>query len=474
MSKLSIIWMRRNLRLKDNKPLAHALLNSEKILPIFIFDSNILKRFANPNDRRLSFIASTLFEINSYIQKQGGQLIVLYGNPVEIIPKLLQALSINIIYADEDFEPANIVRDDLIKQNIKEFANLELIYDHLLIRPGAILNQEKKPYKVFTSFMKEFRGAITRELIKKYEYDLTQKVVNIDLIKLKAQGLQIVDLEVKENILNQIGYIYQDDKLWQPKDIHNHLDRFINQRIINHKKSRNILALNGTSAISPYLRFGLLSIRECYRQAFNLDNEGAAVWVNELIWREFYAHILFHFPETQNVEFQEKYRNKIPWRKNDILFEKFTSAQTGFPIIDAAITQVLQDGWMHNRARMIVASFLTKNLFIDWRLGEEFFAQYLMDYDLASNVGGWQWAASCGTDAPPYFRVFNPFLQGEKFDPQGEYVKKYLPQLRSIDSSLVHNQKAIEANFGGKINYPAPIINHKASRLEAIEILRNI
>jgi len=485
MNKVSLVWMRRNLRLQDNIPLSKALSQSDKIIPIFIFDSDILARFSNKMDRRLSFLANIIFGINDELKAVGGQIMVFYGKPANIIPRLAKSLNVKNIYADQDFEPATIERDDLVKKQLLGIAELNLYCDHLLLPPDSILNQNNLPYKVYTPYMKAFRRFITEdsfnlfensimnnEIFRQYDCDLQNKLINIDLDIFRDDDLQLVDISCgSQEMLKQIGYIYKQDNLWIPKNANATLEGFIKNKLEKYKDNRDFLAIDGTSSISPYLRFGIISIRKCYKLAFeSLESLGNATWVNELIWREFYAMILYHFPAIVTEEFQTKYLNKIPWQRDQEMLYKFTNAQTGFPIIDAAVTQLIQDGWMHNRARMIVGSFFTKNLFMDWRMGEEFFAQYLMDYDLASNIGGWQFSSSCGTDAQPYFRIFNPFTQGKNFDSDANYVKKYLPTLRSVSSDIIHNP-----NFTNLYpNYPKPMVEYSETRRIAIDIFRNI
>lgn len=474
MNKTSIVWLRRNLRLHDNKSFAAALRNSDKILPIFIFDTTILERFKNPHDRRLSFLANTLCLINDELKKLKGKLLVFHGNPFDIIPKLAATLKIENIYADEDYEPSNIERDKKVQELLGDNCTLNLYCDHLLIKPDRVLTKDNKPYKVYTPYMQAFRKFIAdngnishNKLLTNYSYNLEGKLYTPKDIELKT-----IDLNVGESeALKQIGYVYKEDELWQPKNAQNVLDKFITRRINRYKTDRDFLYLNGTSTISPYLRFGLVSIRECYRKAFNApSNPGSITWINELIWREFYATILYHFPNTVNEEFLEKYRNKLPWNDKKEYFDKFINAETGYPIIDAAVKQLTSDGWMHNRARMIVASFFSKNLLLDWRKGEEFFAQYLMDYELASNVGGWQWASSCGTDAQPYFRIFNPYTQGKNFDSDAEYIKKYLPALKNVPPAIIHN-----INFHKMYDhYLEPIVDYGLSRARAIEVFKEI
>jgi len=474
MGRISVVWLRRNLRLLDNKSFAAALRNSDKILPIFIFDTTILERFKNPHDRRLSFLANTLCLINDELKKLKGKLFIFHGNPLDIIPQLAYSLKIETIYTDEDYEPSSIERDKKVQEILGDNCKLQLYCDHLLVKPDKVLTKDNKPYKVYTPYMNAFRKFIAdngdkthNKLLTEYSYNLEGKLYNLKDIELKT-----IDLERGESeALKQIGYIYKEDKLWQPKNAQNVLNKFITNRINRYKIDRDFLYLSGTSTISPYLRFGLISVRECYRKALNVSsNPGSITWINELIWREFYAAILYHYPNTANEEFMEKYRHRIPWNNKKEYFDKFVNAETGYPMIDAAVKQLVGDGWMHNRARMIVASFFSKNLLLDWRKGEEFFAQYLMDYELASNVGGWQWASSCGTDAQPYFRIFNPYTQGKNFDPDAEYIKHYLPTLKNIPPAIIHN-----INFHKMYDdYPKPIVDYRLSRERAIETFKEI
>jgi len=473
MHNLSLVWLRRNLRLEDNKPMASAIANSHKIQPIFIFDKLILERFTNPNDRRLSFLMATLFGINKQLTKKGGKLLVFYGNSTSIIARIASSIRASAVYADQDFEPENIKRDRIIEDQLSGICQLKLLCDHLLFHPDHITNKGGKPFKVYTPYMKVFRAALRDETIKEATYSFTNKLYQSAFDSSNNTDYQVVNLDSGiENALKQIGYNYQKDSVWSVENPKKYLEDFVHKKINTYAYNRDFLYKEGTSSLSPYIRFGLISIRECYRQAFREEN--AEKWINELIWREFYATILYHFPHTQNLEFQPKFQNTLPWRQDSELLERFYLGKTGFPIVDAAVRQLLTDGWMHNRARLIVASFFSKNLFLDWRLGEEFFAQHLMDYDLSSNVGGWQWASSCGTDAQPFFRAFNPITQGQKFDFGAEYVKKYVPELENAPSKLIHNQKAVENNFAGKYNYPAPIVDYKESRDYSLAIFRSI
>ena len=255
---------------------------------------------------------------------------------------------------------------------------------------------------------------------------------------------------------------------WEVEDGEKRLKAFIQKQVRSYHEQRDMLAAEGTSALSPYLRFGLVSVRQCARLAAEMDGKGAHIWMNELIWRDFYATILFHYPDSATQEWNEKYRGTIEWSNSDVMFSRWQQGKTGYPVVDAAMRQLLETGWMHNRARMIVASFFTKHLLLDWRRGEEHFAQLLMDYDMASNVGGWQWAASTGTDAQPYFRIFNPITQGERFDPEGEYIRHWVPELRGLPAKEIHSPW----KYNKPSDYPDLIVDHKEARQRALQAFK--
>jgi len=459
--KTSIIWLRRNLRLDDNKVIAKALEVSEQIFFTFVFDSNILSHFPSKEDRRLSFIVAALELIDIELKKHGSGLIILYGDPENKIPELSAKLGVTHVFADEDFEPSSIKRDANIASILaKSGVKLQLVLDHLLIHPSKVAKADGSAYKVFTPYMRAYRSYISISDYCEYKYSFDGK-----LGKLGQEAFS------KEKILEKAGYIYKEDDIWIPRNVLQVYDIFVKNKLHNYHNTRNNLAIRGSSKLSPYLRFGLISIRKCFKEALSIElNE---TWVNELIWREFYAYIMYHFPSSIENEFQEKYIGRIEWNNDPKIFEAFCAGKTGFPVVDAAVRQLVTTGWMHNRARMIVASFFTKNLFIDWRLGEKFFGQYLMDYDLASNVGGWQWSASTGTDAQPYFRVFNPMNQARDHDQEGEYIKTYVPELKSVPVPDIFDGSIIFSKYRIK-DYPKPIVDYKESREYAISYFKNI
>lgn len=440
-SKKSLVWMRRDLRLHDHQPLSAAIELGLPILPVFIFDTEVLKRFTNTEDRRLSFIADALCQIDMDLRKVGGNLLVLYGDARELIP----ALQAEHIFAGADVEPDARARDETVRKHVP---HLHLHYDHVLCAPDAVMKADGNPYRVFTPYAKSLRARIDPLSFSACKVNLkraTWAAIPDGIKRLKPEG-------GAKAMLAEIGYRYAPLPEWPTSDGKRRLQEFSNRTLACYKTSRDFMAdVNGTSHLSPYLRFGLVSIREAARQAIDAGTKGDA-WLNELIWRDFYAMILYHWPESATQEFNPKYCG-MGWQNNEALWQAFVESRTGYPIVDAAMRELHATGWMHNRARMIVASFLTKHLLIDWRKGEEHFAQWLMDYDLASNVGGWQWAASTGTDAQPYFRIFNPSTQAQRFDPKNEYINHWLPEW---------NTSA----------YAEPVIEHRFARERAIRIFK--
>lgn len=474
---LSLVWLRRDLRLHDHAALHLALSHDAPIQPVFVFDTDILKRFDNPKDHRLSFITDALYTIDTELRARGGRLWVFHGRAEEILPKLAKELDARI-FAAEDFEPATLARD----KHVASRADLTLTLDHLLAHPAAITKDDGSAYKVFTPYSKAWYAGLNESWYG--ERAVKDKGRYADV----KPPLPTLDASSPQALLAQIGYEYAPLATWPASDGQKRLKHFEKSILGNYAETRDIPGTDGTSKLSPYLRFGLVSIRECYRAAtarlasrashqpakqrsigeqVGEPGNSAKKWISELLWRDFYAMILYRFPESATSEFQPQYRD-LKWSYDKTHITAWKEGKTGYPIVDAAMRQLLADGWMHNRARMIVASFLTKHLQIDWRVGEEHFAQYLMDYELASNVGGWQWAASTGTDAQPYFRVFNPYLQSKKFDPQGEYIRKYVPELAGLTPDTIHEPAPLLRTGG----YPQPLVDHAAARKSAISLFK--
>ena len=467
----SLVWLRRDLRLTDHAALATALQAADPVQLVFVFDSEILARFSNKNDRRLVFLAETLCHMDATLKARGGQLLVLYGKAREVMPALAVALNVSAVYSAEDFEPATRARDAAVKAALSTTRFVQVL-DHLMRAPQEMLKSDGTPYKVFTPFYKLWRADMGPTECAAYEVKDAGRYADVtaNFLAVEAAGLTRVNLDSgPARVLEQIGYAYTPDSLWRVDDVPQRLSSFIAEKLTAYPTARDQLPIVGTSQLSPYLRFGLVSIRACVREA--MAQGGGEKWIAELGWREFYAAILYHFPHVVNQEFSAQYRDgAIPWNNDESLIKAMFTGHTGYPVVDAAVRELLETGYMHNRARMIVASFASKDLLLDWRHGEEFFAQHLMDYDLASNNGGWQWAASTGTDAAPYFRIFNPILQSKRFDPEGVYIRRYVPELRHVPTADIH--APWESPLTKPTNYPMPIVDHPTAKDRAVAVFK--
>jgi len=417
----ALFWHRRDLRINDNKGLFEALKQNEIVHPIFIFDKSILDKLPN-NDQRILFIYQEIESLKKSYQNLGSDLWVYYGEPSEIIPKIAQELNCSSVYFNNDYEPYALQRDQEIQvslNNIKiEFVGKK---DHVIFEKNEVLKDDGKPYTIFTPYSRKWKANLKEEDLR--EYSIEKHTGN--LVQ-KQQEEALITLE-------EMGF--------ESKVLHDFPDRIAKNEILNnYHLSRNFPAVKGTSKLSLHLRFGTISIRKLALIA----REQNETYLNELIWRDFYQMIIFHFPKSAENSFKAQY-DKIIWEKNEAHFDSWCTGKTGYPIVDAGMRELNATGFMHNRVRMVVASFLTKHLLLDWRLGAAYFAEKLLDFELASNTGGWQWAAGCGCDAAPYFRVFNPQAQQEKFDKSFEYIKKWVPEY-------------------GTSSYPEPIIEHKFAR----------
>ena len=417
----ALFWHRRDLRIDDNKGLFEALKQNEIVHPIFIFDKSILDKLPN-NDQRILFIYQEIESLKKSYQNLGSDLWVYYGEPSEIIPKIAQELNCSSVYFNNDYEPYALQRDQEIQLSLNNI-KIEFIgnKDHVIFEKNEVLKDDGKPYTIFTPYSRKWKANLKEEdlreySIEKYSGNLVQKQQEEALITLEEMG-------------------------FESKVLHDFPDRIAKNEILkNYHLSRNFPAVKGTSKLSLHLRFGTISIRKLALIA----REQNETYLNELIWRDFYQMIIFHFPKSAENSFKAQY-DKIIWEKNEVHFDSWCTGKTGYPIVDAGMRELNATGFMHNRVRMVVASFLTKHLLLDWRLGAAYFAEKLLDFELASNTGGWQWAAGCGCDAAPYFRVFNPQAQQEKFDKSFEYIKKWVPEY-------------------GTSSYPEPIIEHKFAR----------
>ncbi|WP_207534962.1 cryptochrome/photolyase family protein [Desertivirga arenae] len=425
--QVSIFWFRRDLRLDDNAGLYHALKSGESVLPLFIFDTLILDKLEDLDDARVTFIHKAIAGLDQELQKYGSSILVKHGAPTEVWIQLLNEYNIKAVYTNHDFEPYAKSRDESVSQILKS-KGLELLTykDHVIFEKQEILKDDGSPYTVFTPYKRKWLEKLNPDFHLK-AYPTKKYLKNL---------LQIPPFEIPA--LEQLGFstssIDFPDKEYQ--DV-----------IEQYNGTRDFPALDGTSRISVHLRFGTISIREAGSAAFEASEK---TWLSELIWRDFYAMILWYFPYTAKSSFRREF-DGITWINREEDFKAWCEGNTGYPIVDAGMRQLNTTGWMHNRVRMITASFLCKHLLVDWRWGEAYFARKLIDYDMASNVGGWQWAAGTGNDAAPYFRVFSPDLQTKKFDPKLEYVKKWVPE------------------FSDPFKYVQPIVDHRYARQRALD-----
>ena len=437
----SIWWIRRDLRLTDNAAL-HAALEAGSVLPVFIFDP----AFTGSSPRRKDFLNEGLHALNKDLRERGSYLIVRTGRPVQVLGQLVWETNSEAIYAEEDFTPYAIKRDGEVARHLP----LYLIHGQTVQHPNAILKADHKPYKVYTPYSKAWKAKLPTSFNL---YSAQQTMATPASIHSESlPGFKV-------SPLFPAG---EQEALAR-------LDEFLHSRVQAYAKNRDRMDLDGTSFLSPYLHFGMIGLRQAVHAARQVvvgargevSKGSAETWLNELIWREFYIQVLFHFPYVSRIAFNPSLAS-IAWRNDESEFEAWKSGRTGVPIVDAAMRQLKETGWMHNRARMIAASYLVKDLLIDWRWGEAWFMENLLDGDLAANNGGWQWTAGTGANAAPYFRIFNSVLQSMKFDPNGEYIRKWIPELRSIDSKVIHSPWEHGIKISG---YPeCPIIEQNKAR----------
>ncbi len=425
-NKVSVFWFRRDLRLEDNVGLYQALSSNDPVLPIFIFDKTILETLEDKTDRRVDYIHQALSEINLKLKAYHSKLTTFYGEPLEVFKKLCQYYDVQSVFCNRDYEPQAIQRDTQIYQYFKDQNILFKAYkDQVVFDKNNVLKNDGTPYTVYTPYAKKWK-----ELLKPSHYSSHHS----DFSNFFKQPFNVI------HSLNDIGFKKTGFVFKTPTLEASLIDQY--------DKYRDFPALEHTTELGTALRFGTISIRKCVAFALEYNQ----TWLNELIWREFFMQILYHFPKVVRQSFKPVYDN-IKWRNNEEDFRLWCEGKTGYPMVDAGMQQLNQTGFMHNRVRMVTASFLCKHLLIDWRWGEAYFAQKLNDYDLAANNGNWQWAAGSGCDAAPYFRVFNPTLQMEKFDKDLVYINKWIPEFA--------------AN-----KYPKPMVEHSFARERAIRVYR--
>jgi len=425
-NKISIFWFRRDLRLEDNTALHFALKSGNPVLPIFIFDEAIINNL-DENDARVTFIYETLKEMNAKLNAFGCSIQLYKGKPLDVWENLLANYKIASVFFNKDYEPYAINRDVkinsiLASENIPVFS----YKDHVIFEENEILKKDNTPYTVYTPYKNQWLQKFNKEEDTKcYECTKNRKA----FVKVINDFPTIESLGFIESTIKVIPYNLTD--------------------LANYDKVRDYPALNNTSNLSPYLRFGLVSVRQIVIVALNTN----AIFLSELIWREFFIQILYHFPKVVTQNFKQKY-DRVLWRNNEAEFKKWCQGKTGYPLVDAGMRELNQTGYMHNRVRMITAGFLCKHLLIDWRWGEAYFAEKLLDFELASNNGNWQWSAGTGCDSAPYFRIFNPMTQIKRFDKNFDYIKKWVPEFQEL-------------------TYPQPMVDHKMARERCLKTYKN-
>ena len=424
MEEVNIFWFRRDLRLYDNSGLSAATHSKNKVIPIFIFDTSITDKLPN-NDRRINFIFDNLLEIDLKLKKKYNSSInVFKGNPIEIFKELIKDYKINSVFTNNDYEPYALSRDKSIKNFLeKNQIQFKSFKDQVIFEKNEVVKDDGSPYVVYTPYMRKWKANLNEDLSKLAEKEVVNNFYNSSISALME--------------LSKYGFVENDKKIEVFK-----LDKDI---VTKYADTRNFPSINSTSKLGPYLRFGTVSVRKIVSGLLKFKDQ---TFLNELIWREFFMQILYHFPHTAKKSFKSKY-DKIIWLNDPKSFEAWKNGETGFPLVDAGMKELNNTGFMHNRVRMITASFLCKHLLIDWRLGEKYFALKLNDYEMASNVGNWQWASGSGVDAAPYFRIFNPHTQITKFDKNREYINKW------VDT----NSKS----------YPNEIVDHKFARQRCLD-----
>ncbi|WP_298419822.1 deoxyribodipyrimidine photo-lyase [uncultured Kordia sp.] len=414
-----LFWHRRDLRIEDNIGLYNALLTGKKVIPLFIFDQNILDKLPK-DDARVNFIHDELQNIHNTLSKLGSSLIVKHGKPIEVMKQLINTYNISAVYTNRDYEPYAIARDKevdtfLSSQNI-EFKTFK---DQVIFERDEIVKADGKPYTIYTPYSKKWLANLTLNMytsincVDHYKNfaKITVDFPSLEAIRFTTSSIKVIPHTMTKTIIDA------------------------------YEETRNFPAIAGTSKLSPHLRFGTISVRKCAQEGLKSENN---TFLKELIWREFFMQILWHFPKSVTHNFKSKY-DGITWRNNENDFKAWCEGKTGYPIVDAGMRELNESGYMHNRVRMVTASFLCKHLLIDWKWGEAYFAKKLLDFDLAQNVGNWQWVAGTGCDSAPYFRIFNPTSQVQKFDKAHEYIKTWVPDYQEL-------------------TYPTPIVDHKFAR----------
>jgi len=463
-----LIWFRTDLRLDDNPALNAALGACEEVFALYIF-SDYQWKAHNESNIKHEFLINNLTSLKESLEKLNIPLIAINTKSYKTLPKDLSSFSskqkIDHVFWNNEFGLNESERDSASKEALQKI-NIQSssFNDQVIYEPGFLITGQGKPFSVFTPFK--------RRWIENFDMNF------LDIVKpskaKQSSGIQsdISDLNFNKTHSASLNFWPAGESAAQKN-----LEYFLQSKAKFYSESRNSPIVDGTSKISPYLALGILSPKRCILEGLKLNNfeftsgnKGICKWIDEIIWREFYRNIMFSFPKvSKNQPFQD-YTRSIKWRHSSEELEAFYTGRTGFPIVDAGIRQMLEEGWMHNRLRMVVAMFFTKNMLHDWRLGEKFFMQNLIDGDFSSNNGGWQWSSSTGTDSAPYFRIFNPITQSQNFDPDGKFIKKFIPELKDVPVAQIHQPKS---DLFSSTNYPAPMLDLKESRIRAIQVFKD-
>ncbi|MEW6515140.1 MAG: deoxyribodipyrimidine photo-lyase [Pseudomonadota bacterium] len=450
----ALVWFRRDLRDFDHAAFSRALRAHARVFCVFVFDTDILDPLPRP-DRRVDFILQAVNELDVALRARGGGLIVRHGRALEEIPRLAAELDVAAVFANRDYEPFARQRDATVAAALaaagRSFIDCK---DQVIFERDEVLTQAGTPFSVFTPYARAWRAKLTPGDLAAHDCSSAPGQLAAPGAVPPAPTVTLADL----------GFAPTDLKIPCGMSGGAQLFEDFLTRIDRYHETRDFPAVKGVSYLSPHLRFGTVSIRQlaavAHAESLQARGKGAETWLNELIWREFYQMILWQRPDVVDHSFKPEY-DALVWDDAPALLEAWKTGRTGYPLVDAALRQLLHSGWMHNRLRMVSASFLTKDLGIDWRLGERHFAAWLLDYELASNNGGWQWAASTGCDAQPYFRIFNPVTQSEKFDPQGKFIRRYVPELENVPDKFIHAPWKMPLPPAA---YPAPVVDHVAAR----------
>jgi len=466
----SLVWFRRDLRDYDHAALYYALKTSQQVYCVFVFDTEILNNLPDKSDRRVEFIWESVKELKAALKQHGSDLIVLHGKAQHEVPQLAQTLQAQAVFTNHDYEPSAIARDTQVAQQLQTLQiDFHHYKDQVIFEKDEILTMAHKPYSVFTPYKNTWLKTVNDFYLKPYPVDRYLH----NLAKTQPQTLPS---------LESLGFLRTNlSSMRLPTGMSGAATLFTDfiERIKHYKEARDFPAVKGVSYLSVHLRFGTISIRQLARTALQIGGFGAETWTSELIWRDFYFQILHHNPQLEAGKAFKPEFEAIPFPNDSALFSAWCDGKTGYPLVDAAMRQLNNTGFMHNRLRMVAASFLVKDLLIDWRWGERYFAEKLIDFDFSANNGGWQWAASTGCDAQPWFRIFNPITQSERFDGHGKFIRKYVTELTHCNDKEIHAPWLMTAQRQTSINtvigqdYPKPIVDHATQRERVLSLYKN-